>query len=257
MVTFTCSSCGESVKKNQVEKHYLSRCRSCNMLTCIDCNKDFWGDDYKLHTKCVTEQQRYGGKDFKAPTAKGEAKQQEWMDLIANVIATENVPPRVRSMFKAMEAYENVPRKMKPFKNFLASSLRIHDQRLAEEAWQIIQQAQAQKSQNEQPPKRRAEAEPPQSPKRLCENGTSVEDHSENQPRFKWKKAVKATLRSAKGQQLSWKKLQKKVFAQYHASSVTPPMTDEEMRAKFQKVVTGHKQIEQDGDVVRLVPVAE
>ena len=39
MVYFTCNACGASLKKNQVEKHYMNQCRSCEVLTCIDCQK--------------------------------------------------------------------------------------------------------------------------------------------------------------------------------------------------------------------------
>ena len=40
MVFFTCSGCGESLKKNKVDAHLL-RCRHFEYLTCIDCSKDF------------------------------------------------------------------------------------------------------------------------------------------------------------------------------------------------------------------------
>ena len=39
MVFFTCNACGESLKKNAVEKHYRNKCRNCEVLTCIDCHK--------------------------------------------------------------------------------------------------------------------------------------------------------------------------------------------------------------------------
>ena len=39
MVFFTCNACGESLKKNQVEKHYRFKCRQCEVLTCVDCHK--------------------------------------------------------------------------------------------------------------------------------------------------------------------------------------------------------------------------
>lgn len=41
----------------------------------------FRGDDYKEHVKCVSEDQKYGGKDFEAKTNKGDAKQQEWIQV--------------------------------------------------------------------------------------------------------------------------------------------------------------------------------
>lgn len=44
MVVFTCNKCGESLKKNAVEKH-LFRCPKPPYLTCVDCLKDF---EYEL-----------------------------------------------------------------------------------------------------------------------------------------------------------------------------------------------------------------
>lgn len=161
MVVFTCSACGESLKKKDVERHYYTKCRNCNLLTCIDCNKDFWGDAYKEHIKCVTEAERYGGKDFKAPVFKGEAKQQEWLDLLSNITSSRDVSPRVRDVFQKMQSYNNIPRKEKPFKNFLGSSMGVRHPSLAEEVWKAIQEAlqSAQKSRpgnsdKQQPPQR-------------------------------------------------------------------------------------------------------
>jgi cell growth-regulating nucleolar protein len=79
MVYFTCASCGHNFKKNEIERHRFS-CRS-SMFTCIDCNKDFINDDYKMHTKCVTESERYESKSFVASVNKGEAKQTAWVDV--------------------------------------------------------------------------------------------------------------------------------------------------------------------------------
>ncbi|CAF1359612.1 unnamed protein product [Rotaria sordida] len=41
MVVFHCGSCGEALKKNQVDKHIASTCRRVPTLFCIDCGKDF------------------------------------------------------------------------------------------------------------------------------------------------------------------------------------------------------------------------
>ena len=78
MVYFTCDACGEQLKKPSVEKHYTQKCRECWKLTCIDCLKvsniyyiktivnfsnnfiqDFFGDEYKSHNACMSEDQRY------------------------------------------------------------------------------------------------------------------------------------------------------------------------------------------------------
>jgi len=83
MVFFTCNSCGESLKKNKVDQHAM-RCYGCQFLTCIDCSEDFWGDDYKLHISCITEDQKYGSSSYKAKPNKGEVKQNEWMAKVCN-----------------------------------------------------------------------------------------------------------------------------------------------------------------------------
>jgi len=40
MVYFNCDACGESLKKNQVEKHRY-KCRNCHVLSCVDCGHSF------------------------------------------------------------------------------------------------------------------------------------------------------------------------------------------------------------------------
>ena len=83
MVSFTCDACGQTVRKNQVEKHYQNQCRSCSVLSCIDCGKDFPGDAYKSHTSCISEAEKYQGHLYKAKEGgnKGETKQKEWMKV--------------------------------------------------------------------------------------------------------------------------------------------------------------------------------
>ncbi len=39
------------------------------------------GDDYKNHTKCISEDEKYGGKDFQAKVKKGDVKQQQWTQV--------------------------------------------------------------------------------------------------------------------------------------------------------------------------------
>ena len=83
MVFFTCNTCGASLKKNQVEKHYQNECPRCEVLSCMDCGRDFYGDEYASHTKCISEAEKYQGSAYKesASTGKGERKQQEWLEV--------------------------------------------------------------------------------------------------------------------------------------------------------------------------------
>lgn len=39
------------------------------------------GDDYKSHLKCISEDQKYGGKAFDAKANKGDVKQQQWIQV--------------------------------------------------------------------------------------------------------------------------------------------------------------------------------
>lgn len=84
MVFFTCNACGQSIKKNRVEKHWQSECPRCEVLSCMDCGKDFYGDEYIEHTSCITEAEKYQGSLFKGEKggqSKGEKKQQEWLKV--------------------------------------------------------------------------------------------------------------------------------------------------------------------------------
>jgi hypothetical protein len=42
------------------------------------------GNDYRNHLKCITEDQKYGGKGFEAKSNKGEVKQQQWIQVNDN-----------------------------------------------------------------------------------------------------------------------------------------------------------------------------
>ncbi|XP_063257684.1 cell growth-regulating nucleolar protein [Prinia subflava] len=140
MVVFTCNACGEAVKKAQVEKH-VNICRNCQCLSCMDCGKDFWGDDYKEHVKCVSEDQKYGGKGFEAKTNKGDAKQQEWIQKIHEVMKKPNINPKVRNVLEQMRAFDNIPRKKVKFQNWIKNSLRINDSNLQDQVWDVFSEA--------------------------------------------------------------------------------------------------------------------
>ncbi|XP_064221717.1 cell growth-regulating nucleolar protein [Aotus nancymaae] len=154
MVFFTCNACGESVKKIQVEKH-VSVCRNCECLSCIDCGKDFWGDDYKNHVKCISEDQKYGGKGYEGKTHKGDIKQQAWIQKINELIKRPNVSPKVRELLEQISAFDNVPRKKAKFQNWMKNSLKVHNESILEQVWNIFSEASSSepvsKEQDQQP----------------------------------------------------------------------------------------------------------
>uniref|UniRef100_A0A670Y850 Ly1 antibody reactive n=1 Tax=Pseudonaja textilis TaxID=8673 RepID=A0A670Y850_PSETE len=118
MVFFTCNACGEALKKGQVEKH-VRVCRNCQCLSCMDCGKDFWDDDYKYHVKCLSEDQKYGGKNYEAKVLKGDVKQQEWIQKIHEIIKETNINAKVRDILQQMYEYDNIPRKKRKFQETL------------------------------------------------------------------------------------------------------------------------------------------
>uniref|UniRef100_A0A8C5LWZ7 Cell growth-regulating nucleolar protein n=1 Tax=Leptobrachium leishanense TaxID=445787 RepID=A0A8C5LWZ7_9ANUR len=140
MVFFTCNACGESLKKAQVEKH-RSICRNCQCLSCIDCGKDFWGEDYKNHLKCISEDQKYGGKDFEAKANKGDVKQQQWIQKIQDVMKKPNISPNMQNILSQISTYNNIPRKKAKFQNWVKNSLKIHNQALQDQVWEIFSEA--------------------------------------------------------------------------------------------------------------------
>ncbi|KAI4900829.1 hypothetical protein NFI96_025099 [Prochilodus magdalenae] len=137
MVFFTCNSCGESLKKAQVDKH-KGMCRGCACLSCIDCGKDFWGEDYKNHVRCISEDQKYGGKDYEIKANKGDVKQQQWIQRIHEAMNKPGINPKLKEVLNQISSYDNVPRKKAKFQNWMKSSLRIYDARLQDQVWEIF-----------------------------------------------------------------------------------------------------------------------
>ncbi|CAH2244765.1 jg22217 [Pararge aegeria aegeria] len=141
MVVFTCGHCGESVQKPKVEKHYLTKCRNKNPnVSCMDCFKDFLGNDYEAHTKCITEEERYSGKGFVPKEKKGEKKQNVWVDMIQSVLdEQENASSNVLRIIETISKHNNTPRKKPKFVNFVknvcGSKTNIKD---IDQAWEVI-----------------------------------------------------------------------------------------------------------------------
>ncbi|KAJ9096721.1 hypothetical protein QFC21_004991 [Naganishia friedmannii] len=70
MVSFQCDGCGDTIKKPQLDKH---RNRCWATFSCIDCSTTFHGTDYKSHTSCISEAEKYQGALYKGKKAGGHA----------------------------------------------------------------------------------------------------------------------------------------------------------------------------------------
>lgn len=347
MVFFTCNACGESLKKAQVDKH-VNICRGCNVLSCIDCGKDFWGGDYKNHIKCISEDQKYGGKGYEAKANKGDVKQQQWIQRIHEAMNNPGISAKLKNVLEQVSMYDNVPRKKAKFENWMKNSLKITNTGLHGEVWDILAAAdnaleppqqtkedkqtvpevkgnsdgnempnsqpnvekkklnkQERKEARQQKNRNGAEKTVFQEPKedqagkkkkkdtkrKLCceeddgegqnghsaENGTSrkkrknisadktaeaadihMSEETESQAvckgKFNWKGNIKAVLRGSPDQELSVKKLRKKVLAAYYSFTGDGNLkTDEEVLALFNKKINNNPAFRVLKDRVKLV----
>lgn len=137
MVVFTCNQCGESLKKNKVDQHSW-KCRF-NSITCIDCLKDFSMHSYSAHVECITEDQKYGGINYKQEEFKGKNKQNQWIQQIKNLINEKKFSNSVQNVLQSLVNYDNIPRKKAKFVNFVQNSFRIRDKELINNVWDIFE----------------------------------------------------------------------------------------------------------------------
>ncbi|KAI6002924.1 hypothetical protein EDD15DRAFT_2225466 [Pisolithus albus] len=73
MVSFQCSGCGDIVKKPKLDTHY-ARCHA--PVDCIDCSTTFQiPAEFKSHTSCITEAEKYQKGLYKGPKVKQDQKQ--------------------------------------------------------------------------------------------------------------------------------------------------------------------------------------
>lgn len=111
-------------------------------LTCVDCLKDFRGEEYVAHTKCVTEAERYAAKGqyvVKPDKNKGAQKQEIWTECIEELATRPNLDKPLRDVLQRIAAQSNVPRKKAKCINFLKSCMRF-DLRRSEQVWNIIEE---------------------------------------------------------------------------------------------------------------------
>lgn len=57
MVSFSCEVCNDTVIKKKLDQH-VGRCYGA-YFSCIDCSTTFSGTDYRNHTACISEAEKY------------------------------------------------------------------------------------------------------------------------------------------------------------------------------------------------------
>ncbi|KAK4992671.1 hypothetical protein LTR50_001005 [Elasticomyces elasticus] len=119
MVSFSCENCGDVLTKKKLDPH-RNQCYGAS-FTCLDCMVHFRGTDYRAHTSCISEAQKYQGHLYKEKkTAKGQQhRRQEGSQAVIprkayvedvpednGVVAVINVPPAAPSPPPAAPAVE-------------------------------------------------------------------------------------------------------------------------------------------------------
>jgi len=185
MVFFTCNHCGESLKKPAVEKHY--QWKSCRgavpFLTCVDCLKDFKGDEFKEHTKCISEEEKYSAKGFvaKPNKNKGAQKQESWTETLQNLINKPGLDPQIKRIVERIAAQTNVPRKKPKFINFVKNSMKISLDN-ANKVWDVVEEALEEFKQATEAIRQKKELE------KKAESGDAETETKENGKKIKKKK---------------------------------------------------------------------
>ncbi|VDM48405.1 unnamed protein product [Toxocara canis] len=232
MVFFNCDRCGDALKKNQIEKHKF-KCRS-STYSCIDCNAVFTSVTYKDHLKCISEDQKYGGKNFVQKENKGEIKQNQWVEQVERAIKNVH-EPAVKNVLEQIRGFANIPRKEAKFINFLLNSIRIRDRSLCSKAWKCIADEAKRMREEEEKQKQKEAAltkgvddvesfdadSTKEISKETVSNGHTKEEQAATgecsavvKSEFKWKKAIKRTLKE-EGGEMKLKKLRKTIIDQY------------------------------------------
>lgn len=96
----------------------------------------YHADDYRAHTSCITESERYEKKTAK--TSKRNP-QQEWMDVVRSCVSSS--PPHLRNYMQTMAGLDNIPRKEKQFRNLASNSLGLRGSngKIVDEIWNCLQ----------------------------------------------------------------------------------------------------------------------
>ena len=123
-------------------------------------------DDYRYHTSCITEAERYEKTVYKGPK-KNDSKnrkltpQEVWMSVINESL--NDCPPSLTPYIRKIFAYDNVPRKEKAFRNFASNSLKLYGNEgelIVSSLWKhlsAVRQKQSQKREDEQKKKKESE----------------------------------------------------------------------------------------------------
>ncbi|KAJ6013390.1 hypothetical protein N7540_007981 [Penicillium herquei] len=100
-------ACGDVLTKKKLDPH-RGQCRGAS-YTCIDCMVHFYGTEYRAHTSCMSEEQKYQGALYKEKPAKGQKKGQNNKNANAKANGNaRNQQPRVEDASESDNVVKSV-----------------------------------------------------------------------------------------------------------------------------------------------------
>jgi len=225
MVYFECQKCNETVKKPKLARH-LQMCGS-GYVSCIDCLKVFAWNEWESHTSCVSEAQKYQGKLYEAKedNKKGQVKQDAWIDNIQKKIEdpASGISAQTKGLLERLLGFNNIPRKQRPFGNFVKNSVKIWDEKKIGEMWEVISSANTAGANAvagaKGPPDAAATAAAKPAAAAAAAAGAKAASASASAWRG-WKRALDEELQSAPGNELPWKRLRDALVQRYCSDHV-------------------------------------
>jgi cell growth-regulating nucleolar protein len=225
-------------------------------------------DDYKQHTSCVTEAERYEKTVYKGPR-KNETKgrkltpQECWMELIEE--SKNTCPSSLSSYIDNLLSLDNVPRKERAFRNFAANSLRLrgpNGDAIITSIWKHLstvkeEQLKAKEKLKEQAKeelsKLKSEEEPTSDEKvkesaGIANSNIKGDNSSSNK---KIAKAMKKTLKKAPSKQLKVKELRKLVKKLLDSEDIT--FSKDEIKIAIKQAISENKSISSEGKLVKII----
>lgn len=142
-------------------------------------------------------------------------KQDSWTESVAKSIeeAGSKITPQIKGYLEKLLSFDNIPRKQKPFGNFVKNSLKIWDDRKIDEIWQVISAAGTKMREDAA-----AAAAAAKAPAAASAPAVAAKEASAKNGQFGWKRALDSELETAGGE-LPWKRLRDALVSRYHRDS--------------------------------------
>ncbi|KAF7949735.1 uncharacterized protein EAE97_003244 [Botrytis byssoidea] len=104
MVSFSCENCGDVLTKKKLDPH-RNQCRGAS-YTCLDCMVHFQGLEYRSHTSCMSEAQKYQGALYRGE-GKGKKGKQQNNQKNSSHNNSQSAPAHNAYVEDAQDEYDN------------------------------------------------------------------------------------------------------------------------------------------------------